>query len=67
MQSMAPTTTIASGFCACEPIEVAMAAGKRPSAAVSEVITTGRTAKLGAAKAGLPDASSRGHASDCSR
>ncbi len=40
---MAPTTTMASGFWACEPIEVARAAGKSPSAAVSEVMTTGRT------------------------
>ena len=40
---MPPTTTIASGFWACEPIEVASAAGNRPSAAVSEVMTTGRT------------------------
>ena len=28
--SIPPTTTIASGFCACEPIEVARAAGSRP-------------------------------------
>ena len=40
---MPPTTTIASGFWACEPIEVAMAAGNRPRTAVSEVITTGPT------------------------
>ncbi len=40
---MPPTTTIASGFWACEPIEVASAAGNSPSAAVSDVITTGRT------------------------
>ena len=34
---------MASGFWACEPIEVARAAGNKPRAAVSDVITTGRT------------------------
>ena len=40
---MPPTTTIASGFWAWEPIEVARAAGSRPRMAVSEVIATGRS------------------------
>ncbi len=43
MQSIAPTTTMPSGFWACEPIEVAMAAGNKPRAAVNDVMTTGRT------------------------
>ena len=30
VQSIAPTTTMASGFWACDPIEVAIAAGQEP-------------------------------------
>ena len=41
--SIPPTTTMASGFWACDPIELASAAGKRPRTAVSEVMTTGRS------------------------
>ena len=41
--SIPPTTTIASGFWACDPMELARAAGKRPRTAVSEVMTTGRS------------------------
>ena len=50
VQSMAPTTTMARGFCACEPIDVAIAAGKSPRAAVNEVMTTGRTRSSGPRK-----------------
>ncbi len=65
VQSMAPTTTMASGFCACDPIEVAIAAGKSPSAAVNEVMTTGRRAAPGRACT-FPRPSSRARASGCS-
>ena len=44
---MPPTTTIASGFCVCEPIFVERAAGKRPKMAVMAVIITGRTRLAG--------------------
>jgi hypothetical protein len=37
-----PTTTIASGFWAWDPTEVAIAAGNSPRIAVKEIITTGR-------------------------
>ena len=46
MQSIAPTTTIAKGFCACDPIEVARAAGNKPSAAVKEVFEDGSVTSL---------------------
>ena len=39
---------------ACDPIEVAMAAGKSPRAAVKEVMTTGRT-RVPGREAGFPD------------
>ena len=55
VQSIAPTTTMARGFCACDPIEVAIAAGKSPRAAVKEVMTTGRTRSSGPAHTRLPD------------
>jgi len=37
-----PTTTIASGFCTCEPMPVDKAAGRRPTQATMQVIATGR-------------------------
>ena len=39
---MPPTTTSASGFCTCEPTPVEKAAGRRPTPATTQVITTGR-------------------------
>ena len=41
--AMPPTTTMASGFWAWEPIEVASAAGSRPRIAVRLIMTTGRS------------------------
>ena len=35
-------TTIASGFCVCDPIPCESAAGNSPSVATSVVISTGR-------------------------
>jgi hypothetical protein len=37
-----PTTTVASGFCTCEPIPVDQAAGRRPTHATMHVMATGR-------------------------
>ena len=37
-----PTTTSARGFCTCEPIPFDTAAGMRPTAATTQVMTTGR-------------------------
>src|SRR5476649_1235290 len=37
-----PTTTMASGFCTCEPIPVESAAGSNPTPAMTQVINTGR-------------------------
>ncbi len=37
-----PITTIAKGFCVSLPIPVLTAAGNKPIAAISAVITTGR-------------------------
>ena len=39
---MPPTTTMASGFCTCEPMPVETAAGNRPMPAITQVISTGR-------------------------
>ena len=39
---MPPTTTTASGFCTCDPMPVDIAAGKRPTPAITQVISTGR-------------------------
>ena len=39
---MPPTTTIASGFCTCEPMPEDIAAGSRPTPAMTQVISTGR-------------------------
>ena len=44
-----------SGFWACEPIEVASAAGKSPSAAVNEVMTTGRIRSSDPSHTSFPD------------
>jgi len=38
-----PITTTANGFCVSEPMPVDKAAGNKPMAAISAVITTGRT------------------------
>jgi len=36
------TTTMANGFCTCEPMPLEIAAGKRPTPAITHVIKTGR-------------------------
>ena len=40
---MPATTTIASGFCTCDPIPVDKAAGSNPTPATTQVINTGRS------------------------
>ena len=44
-------TTIANGFCVCEPMPCDSAAGKRPSVATSVVIRTGRNRRSAACRA----------------
>src|SRR5690349_9176446 len=39
---MPPTTTTASGFCTCEPMPDEIAAGRRPTPAITQVISSGR-------------------------
>src|ERR1700704_2654674 len=39
---MPPTTTTASGFCTCDPMPDDIAAGRRPTPAMMQVIITGR-------------------------
>ena len=55
VQSIAPTTTIASGFCACEPIDDAMAAGKEAERSRERGHHDRPDPQLGAAEAGFPD------------
>jgi len=40
---MPVTTTIASGFCTCEPMPSDTAAGNSPTPATTQVISTGRS------------------------